>query len=651
MPSDSGTRGRNVPRDYLPVNTNGRRLKVNHGNATPQNLLFFDTETEPHVDPSNPRVKLHRIRLWSASHVTLKTGREPIVRKYEGFSPDGLWELIEEKQKPREPLWVFAHNLSFDLTASDFWDLLDRGEYSVGPVGGNGTDPRVRGKRPFKGYLVLEGKPTFATVLGRIGKVHFVDTLNYMSYSLRDMGRSFGLDKYPMPDFAEDDETWFRYCARDVEIIQTAMISLIQEWRKGKCGVWAKTAASLAMNSYRHIQVKDQWEKNAPIIHVARDEDCEDVERAAYYGGRIEPFFMGTMKGPIYHLDVNSLYPSVMASEMYPTKRIGRLKDISIERLHNECSKHCVVAVVDIESDCDTYPLRENGKILRPVGSYRTTLATPELLHALSHGNVRRCHNAIIYECGYVFAEWVRHWYNIKVSATDEGESGVSRRNVAKMILNSLSGKWAQSGKKWKTVFKGKCRQRWGGWVEWSEEHSAAIECRGVAGVRQERFAADPPSHYFPAISAHITAAGRERMRHLMNLVPPRSILYTATDSILCTQEGFDTLERMGEIDKSALGKLSVRGIHTECEVCGPNWYRLDETWIRSGNHGKGYAGIDGRWYYEMFSSATDVISRKPDGTIRVVAIPLKATTPHCSGIVGPDGWVSAIRRLEEAPF
>lgn len=638
-------------RDYLPVNQQGRRLKPNHGTATPSNLLFFDTETDEYIDPDRPNVKLLRLRLWCAEHVIYRKGREPVRKQYEGFSHDSLWELIEECQRTRDPLWVFAHNLAFDLTTSEFWDLLERGEYTVGPVGGNGTDPRVRGKRPFKGYLVLEGKPTFATLLGRKGKVHFVDTLNYFQCSLHHLGLSVKLRKFDMPSFDEVDETWFKYCMRDVEIISLAMTGLIREWRDGNCGVWGKTAASLAMNSYRHISVTDQWERNAPVIHVAKDEDCEDVEKQSYYGGRIEPFFIGKMTGPIYHLDVNSLYPSVMARNRYPVKRIGHLRDIPLARLENECSKHLVTAVVDILSEDDTYPYRIDGKIWRPTGFYTTTLATPEILHAIRYGNIKRVHSATIYSSGDVFTEWVDHWFGIKLAASQLGEAGIARRNVAKMILNSLSGKWAQTGKKWKTVTDRKCRVKWGAWTEFNADTGTAIECRGVGGIRQERWAADPPSHYFPAISAHITSYGRERMRDLMNLCPPRSILYTATDSLICTSDAKDALEANGEIHSEQLGKLSIRGCHTEAEVAGPNWYRLDETWTRSGNHGRGKADKDGRWYYEHWSSVADVISHRPDGTIRVTAIPLRAVTPKLCGVLQPDGWIRPVRLSEPPPF
>ena len=67
--------------------------------------------------------------------------------------------------------------------------------------------------------------------------------------------------------------------------------------------------------------------------------------------------------GPIYHYDVNGLYPCVMHSYSYPVRRLWTLTGPTPTSLHDHLIEHGGLAAVTIDSDGDTYPVRlPNGQ-------------------------------------------------------------------------------------------------------------------------------------------------------------------------------------------------------------------------------------------------------------------------------------------------
>ena len=97
------------------------------------------------------------------------------------------------------------------------------------------------------------------------------------------------------------------------------------------------------------------------------------MARDSYIGGRTECFRIGTFDGPLYYIDVNSMYPSVMKTGDYPTKLQGVYKNIEDREVDIWLREKCFIAEVTLSTDIPIYPLVNNGRLIFPTGTFKAT--------------------------------------------------------------------------------------------------------------------------------------------------------------------------------------------------------------------------------------------------------------------------------------
>lgn len=616
-----------------------RYVKGNAGTEGPTNLLFFDTESKRPRDLPDGSGFTLSLRLWCATHVRREGETWTRQRDYDGTRGADLWDLVEALADWHRPLWVFAHNLGFDLTQAGFWRELERRRFTAGPVA-RGPSPKTgKPRRPWLGRLVLEGRPTFLVVRCRNGVVRFVDTGNYWPTSLARIGGRHGLAKLPMPGWDAPRDEWVAYCRRDVDVVRLAVTELLSWWVREGCGVFKMTAPALAMTNFKHTGQCRTADGKALNIVLDDQSPARELERGAYLGGRIEPFYLGTAPGPVYALDVNSLYLSVMAGRLFPRRRVRRLWEVTPDRLRQVMRSYGAIAdvLIDTGPTSRSYPLRTAKCQLHCSGRFWTTLCGPELLRALNEGDVMRVGEAHVYSMAELFKGWAVRWFERKRAAQLAGDFG--QAEFAKLIGTSLSGKFGQKGDWWVDTTERLPRKGWGYSTVIDDTTDTVTRYRYVGGHVQKRVTGKEPAEAFPAISAYVTGYARERMRSLIATCPPRTVLYMATDSLLVLQPGYDALKKAGEIDPEALGKLRVEGVYKEAEVCGPNWYRLDDCWTISGMHGRAVEGPDGRPVAEVWDQLPGVLSGRPGDTWTVRRYQLADQRATLKNDPASDGW------------
>lgn len=616
-----------------------RYLSGNAGTEGPTSLLFFDSESfHPEPVPGRPR-KVMSLRLWVAAYVRREgdTFRDPIY--YRGHGAKDFWALVDRLSDWKRPLWAFAHNLGHDLTQLRFWDELETWRYTAGPVEREPHPETGKPRRPWRGRLCLESRPTFLVVRGRRGTLKLVDTGNYWPSSLAKIGERVGLDKLTMPTWDAPEGEWFTYCQRDVDVCRFAVCDLIRFWLAEDCGTFQMTGPSLAMQNFQHTCKCRAGDRDSVNIVLEDDSPARDLERGAYLGGRIEPFFVGTHKGPIYYLDCTSLYPHVMARELYPRRRVRELRDPDPKQLLARMESYGAVADVKVNTRAsdDTYPVKSDGVQVHACGTFWTSLCGPELFRALAAGHVEQVGECHLYSVAALFRGWSDVWMARKADAVRAADHG--KAEFCKLILNSLAGKFGQKGEWWVDAPERGKRKGWGitfrnDWVRGKQ-----VQYRYVAGHVQKKVPGQEPAKAFPAISAYVTSHAREYMRRMFACMPARSLLYTATDSIICTEAGFKALEGSGHVHQTEPGRMRLEGIFAGAEICGPNWYRMDRHWTISGMHGESRTGPDGQEYVEIWDHLPTLLQSNPNGLCGINTVKLAALRPTQKNEPAGDGW------------
>lgn len=644
----------------MPARPKFRKLQHNAGTEHPSNLLFFDCES---VERSASGDGWHRELSWRlacAVACRIESGRVTRRQAVTCHAPEDLWEFVESRQDASRPLWVFAHNLHFDLTQARFWDRLESREYDIGPIVPGPGEKRVTGKREWKGSMCIRRAPYFLKLMGRRGPVVFCDTLNYFSSPLVDLGAAVGRPKLPMPSVYTDGPEWEAYCMNDVEIIEELVTRTLIRWKEEKCGVWATTAAGLAVHSWRHTPGREDGLGQAPDVTFKESEEQDEYEREGYYGGYVGAFYLGAFgagpavpqvgasaaggslagpgEGPYYHLDVRSLYPFVMRNNNYPCNRVDSEVGPSVAKLALRMKTLDAIASVRINCSDEEFPMRRDGCLTYCTGTYVTTLAGPELRRALACGAVASVGWALFYATGPIFRDWVDYWWERRKKAINSSDSVDSL--ACKLVMNSLSGKFAQKPGRWVDREAGECMYA-SGWGHWYRQSADGYhEYRAIGGNVQRWEDGGTTEYGFPAISAFITAYGREYMLTLRRTAGARAVLHQATDSLIVTRAGYERLCEAGYVGGADLGTLKVEGTTTDGAVYGPNWYECDGVVTRAGWWGGAELGIDGNWYRDTWETCETNLRANPDGVQRISTHVMRGAQVNAKGFVDPDGFV-----------
>lgn len=490
-------------------------LKHNIRSESPQQCVFFDTETNSYPSPpDNIRLELkfgmacyiRRIRHGAWSHGDWFTFK----------LPSEFWLWVESKTRQKNRLYVFAHNLAFDLTITKMFSELPKLGWKLAGA-------------------IIDDPPTIVDYRKEHRSIRFIDTFNYFRSSLSDLGDSVGLKKFAMPLENDSSDSWDSYCKRDVEIIKEAMVSYMDFLKSNDLGNFQFTIASQAFSAYRH--------RFMPIpVFIDSNLKSLELSRKAYYGGRTEAFFIGGKLGDFYLLDVNSMYPFVMRDNEYPVKLLFNTGRISINELVEYLDKYAVVADVTLTSNENVYPVRCGKRLTFPVGKFRTALTTPSLGYAIANGHILKVHGTSIYLRAPIFGSYVTELYQLRMKYQSEGNKAFSY--LCKLMLNSLYGKFGQSGRVYEDVGATESEEI-KSWVEYDADTKEVYRYRQFGGLIQCFKTAAEAFNSLPAVSAHVCDFARMYLYKLMRTAGLEHVYYVDTDSLVLDKQGYNILSQL----------------------------------------------------------------------------------------------------------
>jgi hypothetical protein len=414
-------------------------------------------------------------------------------------------------------------------------------------------------------------------------KWSFRDSVSLIPLSLRKAGETFCKDEAQKMSLVDDDYSldewdpyWDEYNAVDCIVLHNVLTNFTKLIHRlgGRVKI---TAPGIAIDIFRRVYQKkwiercEHFEHSCPDV-CAHDKPCprrnckgechgcaHDFARSAYYGGRTELFWAyGT---DITYFDINSSYPASMLGNMPIGKSFEYTPKGSVKgatRLFNCWSEKKVGIVectVEIPIGCKIPPLpyRSNGKLIFPVGTFSGVWDWEELkllTHPLVGGRIVEIKRSLWYKAEPFFREMVLALYHYRTahingckkgsicggkSCNPDYSEGLSY--CAKLILNSLYGKFGTNPLREKTVVIGK-HDKW-------PEFGYCIDFRDwrVWNVQTVLKSA----YIMPQVAEHVTTLSRVRLfLGMMKIVEQGcEVFYCDTDSVM-SNGAMDESEELG---------------------------------------------------------------------------------------------------------
>lgn len=344
------------------------------------------------------------------------------------------------------PCKLYFHNLAFDCVFI-FDYILNAGM--------EWTDARTPGQGQFT-TLISDMNQVYSLELCLPGGVVTIwDSLKLIPLSIANAAKAFGLPEskgeldykaYRSPDHVLTERE-IDYIRRDVQIDAMALQQMFDS------GMEKMTIGACALSEYKGLVGNaKRFRKVFPLLTKEEDE----VIRKAYKGGWVyaNPRYAGQTMGEGISYDVNSLYPSVMAScdgELLPFGRpvpfTGRPEPDELYRLwiaRIRCRfrvKPDHLPCIQIKGNLSFLPteyIEDSGEEV-----YMT-------ITSVDYDLIRQQYDLEVTEWvdGYyfkasrtLFRGYVSEWIRQKNEASVEGNKG--KRQIAKLMLNSLYGKFA----------------------------------------------------------------------------------------------------------------------------------------------------------------------------------------------------------------
>lgn len=662
-------------------------IKPASGGKSLSQVVIIQAEYAREKKPGTDAVSTLQVVGGTVISYRLRRGEKVGRRVLHFATREQAWSALERSAQPGTLTWVFSFGVRELAAALGLWDLFLEDMASL--TGEDHADgPRKPQGKPgrWRGYCVLESPPTVIQfkLKDRPGHFRWVDVQNYgvdsLGQLLADLCHPGHVSGEGCAEY-DDGGDRPRVKAEAVEAFVTDYLAAVDLLQLGSV---QSTAASQAMHAYRFRFL------DGPLEVHGNKEACE-LERQALFTGRCECRHVGPVygdelllwnhqqtaqvgparlaEGGIWHLDVNSLYPFVALDAVVPTCLRMVHDSPPLDMLERLASTGLVFARVKIVTEEPAYPCRVDtldltrgrsipgvatdplGRIdplvIWPVGEFWTSLAGPELRHAVERDRVVACSRLALYDGWNAFGRWVRELHASRQHFQRSGRYGMA--TVCKRLLNSLFGKFAQLDKKWQDRPEKVHDEPFDQWWRVDEDSGEARQWRSFAWNVQELCRGGESNDSMPAVTAWITSLGRMHLWHWLNVAGPSNVLYHDTDSLWVNGAGYQAVKAAKGIHPDMLGCWKVVGMHKRAKFMGIKHYVADDRLVCAG------LPRDAKRQGDTFATGRQVVppeaflwqGRKPGAEEAEVRYTVERTYRH--GVVSYCGTVRPLRVMDTA--
>ena len=393
-------------------------------------IYLADFETTPYEQYKKEGET--KVYLWCLKSLDEK-------QTYMGVNIDTFFSRLYELNIGK--IVVYFHNLSFD---GEFimWYLL-KNNYSYGE----------------------KENQTFTPIIDETGNIYMINVWNNdieieirCSYklfpkSIEDIGEMVGVKKLNETHNYEEIKNYnsleelpqeeIDYINNDVTIM-CRLIKYLEE-----VGINGVTMSSSAYKNWRkdkYFLCKNQFIKD-------ENDEINEIVRKSYRGGitKVNKKYEGVELEDVISFDVNSLYPSVMYDNPMPIG-MGKIYNSIKECIEDNRFLYIVVVVITkckVKKGFHSFIGDTSGFTYSRKYNYSDELTNKilylwdkeyELFKKIYEGNYLVSKVVGYKKANYVFKDYIDRWYAVKENATNPTE-----RQLAKLMLNSLYGKFGMN--------------------------------------------------------------------------------------------------------------------------------------------------------------------------------------------------------------
>ena len=553
-------------------------LRPAQSTRIPRDHLILDVET---VSSQAGNVADHNFRLACSEYLTRDARRGwsvPIAKTHPTVTD--LWVWVNSLAHPKRRLVIWCHNLTFDLRASRALAAL--------PAFGFDLDG-----------ISIENVQSWARFTRDEATILMVDSVSWLPCRIADIGTMVGIDQAPLPGPDGSFEEWEARCIADVAILRCAVRQLMDLIAEKELGPWRPTGSGQSHSAWRA-----RFLEQRPLVHDQLD--ALAAERRAQWTGRCEAWRWGEhTDGPYVELDLSLAYCQIAADTAVPSVLIGDLELSDLDEAVRLGTRGAVLADVEVTTDEPVVPAAHDGHMIWPVGTFETTLWTPELALLQNVGAQVSFKRAWYYRTAPVLAGAAQWIIDSLTNNPDE---------LTPVQLKML--------KNWARCLVGRCALSYRDWQDWGEADDEKVALGTyhdwdtgliteqmqvgrrikILAERQE----GPDS--LPQIPGFIMSECRARLWRLMQIAGAGHLLYVDTDSLIVDHLGAKRLRRAQR--QGLAWPMHEKGTYADVDLAGPRMLVVD------GN--RRFAGVPlaasldehGKLVGEVFVSLREALTR-----------------------------------------
>lgn len=578
----------------------------------PRDHLFLDVETRRTLTTGG---ETHDFRLACSEYLSHdpRRGWTPALARTHSTVTD-LWVTVNDLAKPKRRLVIWCHNLTFDLRASRALAAL--------PAFGFDLDG-----------ISIESVQSWARFTRDEATVLMVDSVSWLPARISQIATDLGLEQAPLPAPDGPDELWEARCAQDVLILRSAMVEVIDLLSEQQLGPWRPTGSGQSHSAWRA-----RFLEHRPLVHD--QVDALVAERRGQWTGRCEAWRWGEHSdGPYTEFDLSLAYCQIAADELLPSVFVGERTIETLDEALELGTRGAVLADVEVTTEEPVVPCAHDGHMIWPVGTFQTTLWTPELALLANVGAQVTFGRSYVYRTAPVLqaaAEWIID--NLQGNP------------------NNITPVQGRLLKHWARCLVGRCALRYRDWEDFMEADDEKVSLgtfhdwdtgkitemmqvgRTIKILADQQEAPDS----LPQIPGYIMSVCRARLWKLLQVAGERHVLYCDTDSLIVDQLGAKRLERA--IRQGLTWPLHKKGVYGHVDIAGPRMLMVD------GN--RRFAGVPlaatldehGKIVGEVFVSLREALTRNRYDLVQALKREYSPTGSDHRRVRDPSGSTHPIR-------